>query len=691
MPAAGLRRRGPGSHRRARPRWPRARPSCSRPATAPSPSTPSRADAIRDKLQVILQMAVVLTYSAGRAGGEGRPHRRPVRQAPLGRHRDRRRRRAAVVPRPHGQRHRVHDAARTPDPSASSPAYHQSAATLNLAARLHQGRLRRPVPGPRVEPGVRRLEPARAGATSGSPTRSTGRCGSWRRAASTLEAEPQPAPGRLLHQPRGAHPRLRGGAHPAATRSPATGTTARPTCSGSASAPGSSTAPTWSSSRGVGNPIGCKIGPTATADEVLALCEALNPDRVPGRLTLITRMGADARRGRAAAAARAPCATPATPSCGRATRCTATPSPRRAAARPATSTTCSARSRGFFAAHRAERHLARRRPRRAHRRRRHRVPRRRRGDPRRPTSTTATRRCATPASTPASPSTSRSGWPSCSTERCPSRHGARSPAVELQPPAEHGHALGRRVGVRLSPPTGKSVERAREAVHLHGHAHVQQPARIVEAFVTQRVVLHEIRMPGAAGEVIRPRGRRVRRHVSAAARHRGSAPTQLGLGRDHMGVSTNCRMLGVSSRSSSSGMPRYWKQIAGPPRSRASNASPAAKPPPRCGAVERDALPCRARTRRRCRAARRARRSNTSGRPGRGPPARGGSPRTRRRRRAPCQRRRLRMLHVHAAAGETAAVDVEDRGRGRLRALFRSYRRGPSPAERLVVRRSHDR
>jgi len=44
--------------------------------------------------------------------------------------------------------------------------------------------------------------------------------------------------------------------------------------------------------RGVGNPLGCKVGPTADPDEVIALCEALNPDRVPGRMTLITRMGA---------------------------------------------------------------------------------------------------------------------------------------------------------------------------------------------------------------------------------------------------------------------------------------------------------------------------------------------------------------------------------------------------------------
>ncbi len=44
--------------------------------------------------------------------------------------------------------------------------------------------------------------------------------------------------------------------------------------------------------RGVCNPLGCKIGPTATADEVVALCELLNPQRVPGRLTFITGMGA---------------------------------------------------------------------------------------------------------------------------------------------------------------------------------------------------------------------------------------------------------------------------------------------------------------------------------------------------------------------------------------------------------------
>src|SRR5829696_2819279 len=44
--------------------------------------------------------------------------------------------------------------------------------------------------------------------------------------------------------------------------------------------------------RGVGNPIGCKIGANTSADYVLELCDRLNHNRLPGRLTLISRMGA---------------------------------------------------------------------------------------------------------------------------------------------------------------------------------------------------------------------------------------------------------------------------------------------------------------------------------------------------------------------------------------------------------------
>lgn len=42
---------------------------------------------------------------------------------------------------------------------------------------------------------------------------------------------------------------------------------------------------------GVHNPVGCKLGPAASPDDALALCERLNPARTPGRLTLITRLG----------------------------------------------------------------------------------------------------------------------------------------------------------------------------------------------------------------------------------------------------------------------------------------------------------------------------------------------------------------------------------------------------------------
>ena len=41
------------------------------------------------------------------------------------------------------------------------------------------------------------------------------------------------------------------------------------------------------------NPIGVKIGPTATPEDVVSIAEHLNPERIPGRLTFISRMGAD--------------------------------------------------------------------------------------------------------------------------------------------------------------------------------------------------------------------------------------------------------------------------------------------------------------------------------------------------------------------------------------------------------------
>lgn len=47
---------------------------------------------------------------------------------------------------------------------------------------------------------------------------------------------------------------------------------------------------------GIANPIAIKVGPTATGRELAELVDRLDPRREPGRLTLITRMGASAVR-----------------------------------------------------------------------------------------------------------------------------------------------------------------------------------------------------------------------------------------------------------------------------------------------------------------------------------------------------------------------------------------------------------
>ena len=45
--------------------------------------------------------------------------------------------------------------------------------------------------------------------------------------------------------------------------------------------------------RGVKNPLGMKVGPTTEVDDLLRILDTLNPRNEPGRITLISRMGAD--------------------------------------------------------------------------------------------------------------------------------------------------------------------------------------------------------------------------------------------------------------------------------------------------------------------------------------------------------------------------------------------------------------
>ncbi|HEY6461369.1 MAG TPA: 3-deoxy-7-phosphoheptulonate synthase class II [Polyangiaceae bacterium] len=44
--------------------------------------------------------------------------------------------------------------------------------------------------------------------------------------------------------------------------------------------------------RGIENPVGIKLGPGVTADQVLRIVDHLNPDNAPGKIALVTRMGA---------------------------------------------------------------------------------------------------------------------------------------------------------------------------------------------------------------------------------------------------------------------------------------------------------------------------------------------------------------------------------------------------------------
>ena len=44
------------------------------------------------------------------------------------------------------------------------------------------------------------------------------------------------------------------------------------------------------------NPVGVKLGPTTSPEDAIALAERIDPDREPGRLTFVTRMGAGSVR-----------------------------------------------------------------------------------------------------------------------------------------------------------------------------------------------------------------------------------------------------------------------------------------------------------------------------------------------------------------------------------------------------------
>ena len=148
--------------------------------------------------------------------------------------------------------------------------------------------------------------------------------------------------------------------------------------------------------RGIENPVGIKLGPTSTADQVLRPHRRAQPRQRAGQDRPGHAHGGDPRGRRAAGPRRGGQARRAHASSGCATRCTAT---RR-------STPSGLKTRDFddilrevettVRRPRRVRHVPRRRPLRAHRRRRHRVHRRRRRDHRSTISTRTTRRACDP-------------------------------------------------------------------------------------------------------------------------------------------------------------------------------------------------------------------------------------------------------------------------------------------------------
>lgn len=247
------------------------------------------ADAIRDKLRVILQMAVVLTYSSGVptvkvgriAGQFAKPRSKPTEIVD-------------GMELPSFLGHMVNDLPfspgdRQPNPDRLIQAYNQSASTLNLLRAFTKG-------------GFADLHRVQAWnqefvASSSEGQRYANLAAEIDRALRFMEAAGVSSNHPEIHEAEfyTSHEALILQYEEALTRRDSL-TDQWYDCSAHMVWIGERTRDLDGAHveffRGIKNPIGCKIGPTATAADVLGLCESLNPDREPGRLTLISRMGA---------------------------------------------------------------------------------------------------------------------------------------------------------------------------------------------------------------------------------------------------------------------------------------------------------------------------------------------------------------------------------------------------------------
>ncbi|HXQ59225.1 MAG TPA: 3-deoxy-7-phosphoheptulonate synthase class II [Acidimicrobiales bacterium] len=249
------------------------------------------ADSIRDKLKVILQMAVVLTYGAGvpvvKVGRIAGQFAKPRTSATE---------RVGDLELETFRGHMVNDdapdaTARVPDPDRLIAAYHQSASTLNLLRAFTKGGF--------ADLSQVHLWNQQFVASSDEGRRYEQIAGEIDRALHFMAAcGIDLISEESLHQVDffTSHEALILGYEEALTREDSI-TGEFYDCSAHMVWVGERTRQRDGAHleflSGIRNPVGCKIGPTATADDVLSVCERLNPERIPGRLTMIARMGAE--------------------------------------------------------------------------------------------------------------------------------------------------------------------------------------------------------------------------------------------------------------------------------------------------------------------------------------------------------------------------------------------------------------
>jgi 3-deoxy-7-phosphoheptulonate synthase len=249
------------------------------------------ANALRDTVKVLLQMAVVLSFAAAApvvkvarmAGQFAKPRSQPTETA-------------CGVTLPSYRGDIINDiafdaAARTPDPARMLRAYNQSAITLNLLRAVTQGGFA----------DLARVQQWNQAFIAASPQGERYRelslrieeslgfmaaCGLTPASAPQLRATDiyTSHDAMLLNyeEPLARQDSLTGDWYACSAHLPWIGERTR-------QAEGAHVA----FLRGVANPLALKCGPTMTPEELLRLIDILDPDNEPGRLTLITRVGAD--------------------------------------------------------------------------------------------------------------------------------------------------------------------------------------------------------------------------------------------------------------------------------------------------------------------------------------------------------------------------------------------------------------